>query len=403
MNQRTKYGKNRGILTLTVFKRLSALRRFVYFCQKTIRFLKILSIVGARPNFMKVAPLHRAFAHAGIESKIVHTGQHYDARMSDVFFSQLELHKPDYYLGVGGGTHTQQTARVMLEFEPILQAEKPDAVLVVGDVNSTIACALVAVKEHVPLVHVEAGLRSGDRRMPEEINRILTDSISDYLFVTEQAGLDNLAAEHVPDEKVFFVGNVMIDSLVHYREQASRLTILEAMKLAPRSYALVTMHRPANVDHEAGLRSILEIIRNTATVRTVLFPIHPRTLNNMERFGLKEELEAIPNVRIIEPQGYLEFLHLMDQASLVITDSGGIQEETTYLKVPCLTFRDSTERPVTVELGTNQLLHDLNPQTVHRHVLAIVQGTIKKGTLPPLWDGRAAERIAAILLEKLYV
>jgi UDP-N-acetylglucosamine 2-epimerase (non-hydrolysing) len=365
--------------------------------------LKILSIVGARPNFMKVAPLHRAFTQVGIESHIVHTGQHYDARMSDVFFTQLELPKPDYYLGVGGGTHTQQTARVMLEFEPILQAEKPDAVLVVGDVNSTIACALVAVKEHVPLVHVEAGLRSGDRRMPEEINRILTDSISDYLFVTEQAGLDNLAAEHVPAEKVFFVGNVMIDSLVHYREQASGLTILETMKLAPRSYALVTMHRPANVDHETGLRSILDIIRTTATVRTVLFPIHPRTLNNMERFGLKEELEAIPNVRIIEPQGYLEFLHLMDNASLVITDSGGIQEETTYLKVPCLTFRDSTERPVTVELGTNQLLHDLDPQTVHRHVLAIVGGTVKHGTLPPLWDGRAAERIATILLEKLYV
>ena len=352
---------------------------------------------------MKVAPLHRAFGQAGIESKIVHTGQHYDAKMSDVFFSQLELPQPDYYLGIGGGTHTQQTARIMLEFEPILAAEKPDVVLVVGDVNSTIACALVAVKEHIPVVHVEAGLRSGDRRMPEEINRILTDSISDYLFVTEQAGLDNLAIEGVPAGKVFFVGNVMIDSLVHYRAAAARLSLLKDMQLAPGTYALVTMHRPANVDHEAGLRSILDIIRNTAAVRTVLFPIHPRTLNNMARFGLKEALESIPNVRIIEPQGYLEFLHLMDHASLVITDSGGIQEETTYLKVPCLTFRDSTERPATVELGTNHLLHDLNPQTVHRHVLAIVEGKIKQGTLPPLWDGQAAERIAAILLEKLYV
>lgn len=379
------------------------MRSFAYFCQKTIRFLKILSIVGARPNFMKVAPLHRAFSQAGIESKIVHTGQHYDAKMSDVFFKQLELPKPDYYLGIGGGTHTQQTARIMLEFEPVLQAEKPDAVLVVGDVNSTIACALVAVKVHIPVVHVEAGLRSGDRRMPEEINRILTDSISDYLFVTEQAGMDNLASEGVPAEKVHFVGNVMIDSLVHYREAAARLSLLKDMNIEPRTYALVTMHRPANVDHEAGLRSILDIVRNTAAVRTVLFPIHPRTLNNMTRFGLKEELEAIPNVRIIEPQGYLEFLHLMDNACMVITDSGGIQEETTYLKVPCLTFRDSTERPVTVELGTNQLLNDLDPQTVHRHVLAIVEGTVKEGTLPPLWDGRAAERIAAILLEKLYV
>ena len=372
---------------------------FLYFCaKKTTGILKILSIVGARPNFMKVAPLHRAFLRKpNLESKIVHTGQHYDARMSDVFFRQLELPQPDYFLGVGGGSHTQQTARIMLEFEPILQAEKPDLVLVVGDVNSTLACALVAVKAKVPLAHVEAGLRSGDRRMPEEINRILTDSIADCLFVTEQAGLDNLKAENVPDEKVFFVGNVMIDSLVHYRAKAAELGLLASLGLKPEDYALMTMHRPANVDHEAGLRSILEIIKNTAPLRRVLFPIHPRTRNNMARFGLQEELEAIPNLTLLEPQGYLEFLHLMEHASLVVTDSGGIQEETTYLQVPCLTFRDSTERPVTVTLGTNRLLADLDPQTVHRHVLAILGGEAKQGAVPPLWDGRAAGRIADVL------
>lgn len=351
---------------------------------------------------MKVAPLHRAFArHSGLESKVVHTGQHYDSWMSDVFFTQLELPKPDYFLGVGGGSHTEQTARTMLAFEPILRAEKPDAVLVVGDVNATLACALVAVKEQIPVVHVEAGLRSGDRRMPEEINRILTDRISDYLFVTEQAGVENLKAENVPDEKVFFVGNVMIDSLVHYRENAQRLSLLENLGVKPRNYVLMTMHRPANVDHEVGLRSILEIINNTATQRPVLFPIHPRTRTNLVQFGLWDEMEAIPNLRLLEPQGYLEFLHLMENASLLVTDSGGIQEETTYLQVPCLTFRDSTERPVTVELGTNQLLADLDPLTVHRHVLDILGGKVKKGVVPPLWDGQAAGRIANILAENL--
>lgn len=361
--------------------------------------MKILSIVGARPNFMKVAPLHRAFLKfPAFHSKIVHTGQHYDSRMSDVFFNQLGLPAPDYFLGIGGGSHSQQTARIMLAFEPILHEEKPDAVLVVGDVTSTLACALVAVKERVPLIHVEAGLRSGDRSMPEEINRILTDRISDYLFVTEQAGLDNLALENVPLEKVFFVGNVMIDSLVHYRQKAQELNVLSEIGMQPDSYVLMTMHRPANVDHEEGLRSILEIVKNTAQLRTVLFPMHPRTRANMEKYGLWSELENISNLQLMEPQGYLEFLHLMQHASLIITDSGGIQEETTYLQIPCLTFRNSTERPVTVELGTNYLLHDLNPQTVQLHTVDILRGKAKKGIIPPLWDGEAAGRIAGILL-----
>jgi UDP-N-acetylglucosamine 2-epimerase (non-hydrolysing) len=363
--------------------------------------MKILSIVGARPNFMKVAPLHRAFSkYPEIESKIIHTGQHYDAKMSDVFFNQLELPKPDYFLGVGGGSHTQQTAKIMIEFEQVMHAEKPDIVLVVGDVNSTIACAMVAVKEHIRVVHVEAGLRSGDRRMPEEINRIMTDGISDDLFVTENAGMENLKRESIPDEKVHFVGNVMIDSLVYYREKASKLDLLEGLGLHSNSYVLVTMHRPSNVDFAEGLRNILDIIKDTASRTKVLFPVHPRTLKNMETFGLLDELKSIQNVTLMEPQGYLEFLYLMENAQLIVTDSGGIQEETTYLKVPCITFRASTERPVTVEMGTNYLLSDLNPGSVKELVVQILEGKSKKGETPPLWDGHAAERIAEILLRK---
>lgn len=363
--------------------------------------MKILNIVGARPNFMKIAPLHRAFQKIDrIESKIVHTGQHYDQKMSDIFFNQLELPKPDYYLGLGGGSHTYQTARIMLKFEEVMNDEKPDLVLVVGDVNSTIAAALVATKMNVAIAHVEAGLRSGDRSMPEEVNRILTDSISDFLFVTEQSGMVNLAKEGVPDEKVFFVGNVMIDSLIHFREKASKSNILQNLNVPAKEYVLMTMHRPHNVDHEAGLKNILQIIRDTCAHKTVIFPIHPRTANNMERFGLKGELESIENLILQEPLGYLEFLHLMDHAYAVITDSGGIQEETTFLQVPCFTFRDTTERPVTITLGTNILLQDLNPLTVKAHFEQLLDGTNKKGIVPPLWDGEASDRIAAILASK---
>ncbi len=362
---------------------------------------KILNIVGARPNFMKVAPLHRAFGQcANINSKIVHTGQHYDAKMSDVFFNQLELPKPDYFLGIGGGSHAQQTAKIMIEFEKVAEAEQPDLVLVVGDVTSTIACALVASKLHIPIAHVEAGLRSGDRKMPEEINRILTDSISDLLFVTEQAGIDNLKREGVPGEKVFMVGNCMIDSLVHYRAKAQKMDVLSQYNYQKNDYVLMTMHRPANVDTPEGLASILQIIADTTRHRKVLFPIHPRTRSNIEKFGLQSKLESISGLTLTEPQGYLEFLNLMENAALIVTDSGGIQEETTYLQVPCLTFRDSTERPSTVEIGTNQLLADLNPVTVYSKVEEILSGKSKKGAIPPLWDGHAAERIA-VILEKL--
>ena len=360
--------------------------------------MKILNIVGARPNFMKIAPLHRAFQQVdSIESKIVHTGQHYDAKMSDIFFNQLELPQPDYYLGLGGGSHTYQTARIMLKFEEVLNDEKPDLVLVVGDVNSTIATALVASKMNIKVAHVEAGLRSGDRLMPEEINRILTDSISDYLFVTEQSGMINLAKEGVPDEKVFFVGNVMIDSLIHFREKAAKSPVLNNLGVNPKDYVLMTMHRPHNVDNEAGLKSILQIIKDTAKHKTIVFPIHPRTSNNMKKFGLMDELESVDNLILQEPLGYLEFLNLMDNAFAVITDSGGIQEETTYLQVPCFTFRDTTERPITMTLGTNILLKDLDPATVAAHFSALLNGTSKQGVVPPLWDGSASNRIAEIL------
>lgn len=365
--------------------------------------MKVIQVVGARPNFMKVAPLHRAIQNLpSWTSKIVHTGQHFDAKMSDVFFTQLELPKPDFFLGIGGGTHSEVTAKIMLAFEPILLAEKPDLVIVVGDVTSTLACTLVAIKMGIPLAHVEAGLRSGDRNMPEEINRILTDSVANYLFVTEQSGIDHLKNEGVPDEKVFFSGNVMIDSLVRYQEKAKSSTILEDLGLTsnvqrPASYTVMTMHRPANVDTEQGLKSILRLIELSTTQTKVVFPIHPRTRAHMEKYGLSEQLNTNPNLILTEPLGYLEFIQLMSHAQAILTDSGGIQEETTYLGIPCLTFRDSTERPITVTLGTNQLLADLDPDKTYQALLNILQGNCKQGQIPPLWDGKAAERIAQTL------
>ncbi len=360
--------------------------------------MKILSIVGARPNFMKVAPLHRAFQHyPNLISKIVHTGQHYDAKMSTVFFEQLELPTPDYYLGVGGGSHTQQTAKVMLAFEQVVTDEQPDLVLVVGDVNSTIACALVASKMGIPVAHVEAGLRSGDRRMPEEINRILTDAISDYLFVSENAGMVNLQLENTAPGKTYFVGNCMIDSLVHYRAKAAKTGTVAQLNLTPQQYVLVTMHRPSNVDTEVGLGAIVHMIELAAQHVPVVFPVHPRTHNNFEKFGFKERLDKVRNLQLLEPQGYLEFLNLMENAAVVLTDSGGIQEETTYLQVPCLTFRENTERPVTVELGSNTLLATLDPEIASAKIVEILAGKSKTGQIPPFWDGQAADRIAAVL------
>lgn len=361
--------------------------------------LKILSVVGTRPNFMKVAPLYRSFSqHPEVNPCLVHTGQHYDAQMSDIFFNQLGLPRPDYYLGIHGGSHTYQKANVMLAFEEVLIKEKPDVVLVVGDVNSTAACSLTAVKMHIPTVHVEAGLRSGDRRMPEEVNRIVTDAICDHLFVTEHSGLVNLAREGVPSDKTHFVGNVMIDSVEYFREKAAASSILHELSVTTKSYVLMTMHRPQNVDNKQGLQDILQIISDTTRHHPVVFAVHPRTANRLKEFELWETLKAIPEVSLVGPQGYLEFLKLMDNAALIITDSGGIQEETTYLQVPCVTFRSSTERPITVELGTNFLLADLNPNSVREQVDHIVAGRAKQGVIPPLWDGHAADRITNILV-----
>ncbi|GIV57692.1 MAG: UDP-N-acetyl glucosamine 2-epimerase [Rhodothermaceae bacterium] len=363
--------------------------------------IRVLNVVGARPNFMKVAPLHRAFeAHPAFASRIVHTGQHYDARMSDIFFRQLEMPEPHVYLGVGSGTHAEQTARVMVAFERIVLDERPDLVVVVGDVNSTLACSLVAAKCHVPVAHVEAGLRSGDRTMPEEINRIATDAISDFLFVTEQSGLDNLRAEGVPEEKIFFVGNVMIDALVQFREKAARATILEDLGLTSGDYALMTMHRPSNVDRAEGLQKLLETLEALTEQLPVVFPIHPRTRNRFADFGLAERLAAVPRLHLLDPLGYLEFLRLMEHAAVVVTDSGGIQEETTYLQVPCLTLRENTERPVTLELGTNALM-PLDPGPIARRVAALRAGEYPAGRIPPLWDGQAARRIVDVLAERM--
>ncbi len=359
---------------------------------------KILCVVGARPNFIKMAPLYRALEqYPDLRATWVHTGQHFDEQMSEVFFEQLELPNPAYHLGVSGGSQTQQTARIMLAFEPILEREQPDLLLLVGDVNSTLACSLVAAKMGIPIAHVEAGLRSGDRRMPEEINRILTDSISDLLFVTEPSGLAHLKNEGIPAEKIFFTGNCMIDSLLQYQKQSAQTSVLKEHKLKPKSYVLLTMHRPSNVDNPAGLKTIIRLIERIAGRIQVVFPIHPFTRLNFEKQGLFKPLSAIKKLHILPPQGYLEFQHLLTNAAAVLTDSGGIQEETTFLQVPCLTFRENTERPITVELGTNELLADLDPELAYKKIEQVLDGKWKPGQVPELWDGKAAERIAAVI------
>ena len=363
--------------------------------------MKILCIAGARPNFMKIAPLMRAFAaEPGIEPVLVHTGQHYDEKMSDLFFRQLEIPEPDINLGCGGGSHAQQTAAIMTAFEPVVLEHKPNAVLVVGDVNSTIACGLVAVKLGVKLIHVEAGLRSFDRTMPEEINRVLTDSISDLLFCTEQSGADNLRRERIAEDKIHLVGNVMIDTLLRNREKAELTSILEDMGIEPRGFAVVTLHRPANVDDPQTLVGLVDVLDAVQTDMPVIFPIHPRTFKHLAANGLKERVDGMSNLRLVEPIGYLEFLKLIANARIVLTDSGGIQEETTILKVPCLTLRENTERPITCQLGTNRLVGTKPGLIIAAYRETIANG-VNCGKTPPLWDGRAAERIARIIVEQM--
>ncbi|QLA16085.1 non-hydrolyzing UDP-N-acetylglucosamine 2-epimerase [Desulfolutivibrio sulfoxidireducens] len=350
---------------------------------------KIIFVGGARPNFMKLAPIlreiRRGFAQT-IHPILVHTGQHYDQAMSGNFFKDLELPEPDYNLGVGSGSHATQTAAIMRGFEPVCLAEKPDMVAVVGDVNSTAACALTAAKLQVAVAHVEAGLRSGDRRMPEEINRIVTDALADVCFVTEESGIDNLLREGKRPEHLHLVGNLMIDSLVH---QLRLLPSDTARHEGP--YAVVTLHRPSNVDHAERLEAIVNALVALARTLPVIFPVHPRTSARLAEFGLRDAL-ASSKVRCLPPMGYAEFLALWKDASLVLTDSGGIQEETTFLGVPCLTLRENTERPITLSMGTNRLV----PGGTRSILEAAQQSLSQRGDVvrrPPLWDGRAAERI----------
>ena len=354
--------------------------------------MHILHVVGARPNFMKAAPvLHALRTRPGMRQTLVHTGQHYDKNLSDVFFSQLEIPAPDVNLGVGSSTHARQTADIMTGFEPVLLERKPEIVLVYGDVNSTVAAALVCAKLLVPVAHVEAGLRSFDRAMPEEVNRIVTDRLSDLLFTPSEDGDENLLREGVSPEKIHRVGNVMIDSLVRLLPAATRCPA----NGLPDRFALVTLHRPSNVDDGETLKGILESLLTLSEQLDVVFPVHPRTRARIAQFGIGININN-DKLHLLEPVPYIEFLALQKRATVVITDSGGIQEETTYLQVPCLTLRSNTERPITVTMGTNILVGQ-ESRKLASEVSAILAGRAKRGSVPPLWDGHAGERIADVL------
>jgi UDP-N-acetylglucosamine 2-epimerase (non-hydrolysing) len=394
---------------------------------------KIMSVVGARPNFMKVAAVckvinehnHRSVRHP-IEHLLVHTGQHYDANMSEFFFNDLELPKPNLFLGVGSGSHSMQTAKVMEGFESVLLTESPDIVLVVGDVNSTVACALVTKKTwcarvagataFIPkLAHIEAGLRSFDRTMPEEVNRIVTDAISDYLFTTEESANQNLEREGIPSDKIHFVGNVMIDTLLRHRSKAQETTILDDLQLVEsgqvKPYGILTLHRPTNVDDSRKFARILEVLRDISRHMPIIFPAHPRTRKQIQEAELgdyfvdhslegPEPWQSHVRIRLVPPLGYLDFLQLTSKAQVVLTDSGGVQEETTILGVPCITLRESTERPVTLQYGTNVLV-GANPDKILAEFSRVLLGKRPTPATPRFWDGRAAERIVEVLLQDL--
>ena len=357
---------------------------------------KVLHIVGARPNFMKAAPIHKAIAERGqLAQVLVHTGQHYDVKMSDVFFTDLGMPAPDVYLGIGSASHAEQTARTMMELEKVFLREKPDLVSVVGDVNSTLAGALVASKMGIRIAHVEAGLRSFDRGMPEEINRILTDRISDLLLTPSPDADANLLKEGIEAARIHLVGNVMIDSLLASKARAEQLTLLADMGLTPRGYAVCTLHRASNVDDPKVLSGLLSALAHVSARVPVIFPVHPRTRKMLADHGLSGILERSPGLRLVDPMGYLEFLALTSQARLILTDSGGLQEESTALGVPCLTLRENTERPITVEQGTN-LVVGTDPVRISEEADRALDGKGKQGRVPALWDGHTAERIAAL-------
>ena len=408
--------------------------RNFFFCK-----MKIILVAGARPNFMKIAPLVRAMKRRNSKFKIilVHTGQHYDDRMSKIFFKDLGIPEPDVYLGVGSGTHSHQTGKIMMKFEKVLLKEKPDLVMVVGDVNSTLAAALSAVKLHIPLAHVEAGLRSYDRRMPEEINRVVVDVLSDYLFTPSPDANENLKKEGIPEEKIFLVGDVMVDTLLQFKVKSLKLRVLTRLNLRKKEYALLTLHRPSNVDNQENFLKVLRALKEISRRIPIVFPAHPRTRKNIKKFKLMgrgftqiradknilshSEMKpknprdpslraqgdinpvnlrssASKNIYLLEPLGYLEFLKLMMESKFVMTDSGGIQEETTVLNIPCLTLRDTTERPITIKEGTNILVGN-DTKKIIKEAKKILDGQGKKAgkSVSRLWDGKAADRIVSVI------
>jgi UDP-N-acetylglucosamine 2-epimerase (non-hydrolysing) len=362
---------------------------------------KILLVVGTRPNFIKITQFDKVFAKYPnqFDYKLVHTGQHYDYNMSDVFFSQLAIRKPDFFLGIPSGSPISQIAQIMMELEKVCNAFKPDLMMVVGDVNSTLAAALVAHKMGILLAHLESGLRSHDRAMPEEINRILTDEISDIFFITEKSGYEHLI-QNKKKEQLFFVGNTMIDTLVAFESSIEKADILEHLQLKTKEFALITLHRPSNVDEFENLSLTITMVEKVSEKIKVVFPVHPRTLHKAQIFGLKERITDNPNIIICEPLDYFAFQKLIKESKFVLTDSGGIQEETTFRQVPCLTFRKNTERPSTIEVGTNELL-DFDMDKILERVDAILNDQFKSGQIPPFWDGKATERIVESLLKIL--
>jgi len=364
--------------------------------------MKILNIVGARPNFIKIAPIIEAMnRHRDrINQMLVHTGQHYDEKMSKAFFEDFDMPKPDIDLGIGSGTHAEQTARIMVEFEKVCLKERPDLVIVVGDVNSTMACTITAKKLGIQVAHVEAGLRSRDMTMPEEINRLCTDVLCNYLFTTDHFANENLKREGIPEEKIFFVGNVMIDTLMKHKKAAAKLDLADRLGLEPGKYATLTLHRPSNVDDKDTLRGILEVLSQIAKKLPIIFPIHPRTKKMADLFGLSHYFSngnRVEGIWTVEPLGYLDFLHLNMQAKMVLTDSGGLQEETTVLGIPCITMRENTERPITCEIGTNVIVGN-KPDRILSAAEKILNDSRPKGGTPEKWDGKAAERIVECLL-----
>lgn len=356
-------------------------------------------IAGARPNFMKIAPMVRAIqAHGGFDFRIVHTGQHYDRSMSDVFFEELGIPQPDHHLGGGGGSHAEQTAKIMVAYEKLCNRERPDVVVVVGDVNSTLACSIVSKKFHIPVAHVEAGLRSGDRTMPEEINRLVTDAISDLFFVTEPSGVEHLRREGQPATSIHYVGHVMVDNVIYQKclLDSAPLTggVSVAFKRKHAAYGVVTMHRPSNVDDPETLHRLADALRQISQLLTLAFPVHPRTRANLMKFGI----DLGTRVFLMEPMAYMDFLNLWKDAKMVLTDSGGLQEETTALGVACITLRENTERPITIEEGSN-VLAGTNPQVILTAAQMVLDGKANAGIRPRLWDGAAAERIVAVLAD----